>query len=61
MAGEQAMKSRDDKLVECPYIDGVWYFYEYCLEQKRAGEPRCVKCDAPEKTVTLAEILSADA
>lgn len=55
------MKSRDDKLVECPYIDGVWYFYEYCLEQKRAGEPRCVKCDAPEKTVTLAEILSADA
>lgn len=48
---------KDERLVECPYNSGVHYFVWHCGDLQMQGREPCVRCEAPDQTQQLAEIL----
>ena len=50
-------KRQMTRLVKCPHNSGVHYFVWHCRELQVRGKEQCVECTAPDKTVTLTEVL----
>lgn len=55
-SAEREAQSKE-RLVECPHHEGVHYVLSYCRGQQARGVLPCVECTAPDRTITLTEVL----